>query len=180
MHVEEAQLEVRTVMMGGFPGQLVSGLLWLLSAGLSTWVSPKAGIVALLLSGLFIYPGALLVLKLLRRPTSLGAGNPFGQLAMQIAFTIPINLPLVGAATLHRPGWFYPACMIVVGAHYLPFWFLYGVREFIVLAFAMVAGGLALGLYVHAPYATGGWLTGALLLVFAILAARFFAPRPLR
>ncbi len=39
-----------------------------------------------------------------------------------------VTLPLVAAATLYRLGWFYPAFMIVLGAHYFPFAFLYGLR----------------------------------------------------
>ena len=44
---------------------------------------------------------------------------------------------LAGAAALHKPGWFYPASMIIVGAHYLPFVFLYGMKTFAVLAAAL-------------------------------------------
>jgi hypothetical protein len=38
MTVADAQREVRTVFLGGSVGQLVSAAIWLLSAGLSTWV----------------------------------------------------------------------------------------------------------------------------------------------
>jgi len=176
MEVEEAQSEVRAVFLGGFPGQLVSGALWLASAALSTWVSTRAGILSLALGGVFIFPAAVLLLKAMGRPTSLSKANPLGQLATQVAFTIPAAAPLVGAATLHRLNWFYPGFMIVVGAHYLPFVFLYGMWQFGALAIAMVFGGLLLGLYVPGPFALGGWLTGALLLVFA-LAGRSIATR---
>ncbi len=44
MLVQDAQREVRTVFVGGFWGQLVSSIIWLASAGIATWVSPKAGI----------------------------------------------------------------------------------------------------------------------------------------
>ncbi len=169
MHVEDAQNEVRAVFMGGFPGQLVSGILWLLSAAMSTWLSIRAGIIVLVVGGMFIFPGTLLLLRVMGRPTSLSRANPLGQLGMLIAFTIPLNLPLVGAATLHRLHWFYPACMIVVGTHYLPFRFLYGMWEFLVLAAALVLGGLALGLYVPGPFAAGGWLTGCALVLFALV-----------
>jgi hypothetical protein len=88
---------------------------------------------------------------------------------MQIAFTIPLGLPLVGAATLHRLNWFYPASMVVVGAHYLPFVFLYGMRHFAVLCGLMVGGGIMLGLYLHDTFSLGGWLTGATLVLFGIV-----------
>jgi len=172
MEVTEAQREVRTVFMGGFPGQIVSGLLWLISAGMSTWVSTRAGILFLVLGGVFIFPVTLLLLSAMRRPTSLSKTNPLGQLARQLAFTVPMGLPLAGAAAMHRLDWFYPACMIVVGAHYLPFSFLYGMWQFSVLAYVMVLAGLMLGLYIPAPFATGAWFTGALLLLFAFFGRR--------
>ena len=169
MTIEEAQRESRTVFMGGLVGQLVSGVLWLLSVAIGTWVSPGRGIAVLCLGGVLIFPATQLVLRALGRRASLRAENPLSGLAMQIAFTIPLGLPLVGAATLHRLNWFYPACMIVVGAHYLPFVFLYGMRIFAVLCGLMVAGGVLLGLYLNGSFGLGGWLTGATLVLFGIL-----------
>ena len=169
MTVEEAQREVRSVYMGGLVGQLVSGALWLFSAALGTWVSPASGIAVLCLGGPLIFPVTQLVLRAMGRPASLGANNPLRHLAMQIAFTIPLGLPLVGAATLHQLNWFYPASMIVVGAHYLPFVFLYGMRHFAVLCGLMVAGGVMLGLYLHDTFSLGGWLTGVTLVLFGIV-----------
>ena len=37
MHVADAQREVRMVFLGGFMGQLVSGLLWVGSAAAATY-----------------------------------------------------------------------------------------------------------------------------------------------
>ena len=169
MDVAEAQLEVRSVFMGGLVGQLVSGVLWLLSAAIGTWVSPGPGIAVLCVGGALIFPVTQLVLRTMGRPASLRADNPLGHLAMQIAFTIPLGLPLVGAATLHRLNWFYPASMVVVGAHYLPFVFLYGMRHFAVLCGLMVGGGVMLGLYLNDTFSLGGWLTGATLVLFGIV-----------
>src|SRR2546427_8722478 len=130
MDVAEAQREVRWVFIGGFIGQAVSSGLWFLSAALATWASPRRAIVLLVLGGAVIFPATQLILRLMGRHASLSSGNPMGQLAMQVAFTIPVNLFVVAGATLYRLNWFYPACMIVVGAHYLPFVFLYGMSQF--------------------------------------------------
>jgi hypothetical protein len=169
MTVEEAQREVRSVFMGGMVGQLVSGALWLLSAAVGTWVSTSGGIAVLCVGGALIFPVTQLVLRAMGRPAALSASNPLSHLAMQIAFTIPLSLPLVGAATLHHLNWFYPATMIVVGAHYLPFVFLYGMRHFAVLCGLMVGGGVMLGLYVHDTFSLGGWLTAGMLVLFGIV-----------
>ena len=87
-------------------------------------------------------------------------------------FVLPLSLPLVGAAALHRMDWFFPAFMVVLGAHYVPFVFLYGMRMFAGLAGVLWTGGMVLGLWVEAPLATGGWLTAAVLLAFAFQGRR--------
>jgi len=169
MTIEEAQLEVRSIYMGAMIGGLVSGALWLLSSAIGRWGSSGGGIAVLCVGGALIFPMTQLVLRAMGRPASLSANNPMRYLAMQIAFTIPLSLPLVGAATIHRLNWFYPAMMIVVGAHYLPFVFLYGMKHFAVLCGLMVAGGVMLGMYMHDSFTLGGWVTGALLVVFGVI-----------
>lgn len=84
-------------------------------------------------------------------------------------FVLPLSLPVAGAATLYRADWFYPAFMILLGAHYLPFVFLYGMRMFAALCAILVSAGLVLALYLPLPFAAGGWFTAAVLLVFALL-----------
>jgi hypothetical protein len=169
MHVEDAQREVRTVFLGGFVGQLVSGTLWLASGALATWGSPRLGILALVIGGPLIFPLTQLSFRAMGRPASLSSANPLGALAMQIAFTIPLVLPVAGGAALYRLNWFYPACAIIVGAHYLPFVFLYGMREFAVLGGVLIAGGLLIALYAAGSFATAAWFTAATLFVFAFV-----------
>ena len=88
---------------------------------------------------------------------------------MQAAFVLPLSLLLVTAAALYRLEWFYPAFMIVLGAHYLPFVTLYGMKMFYVLAGVLVSAGVLLALYVTMPFATGAWITAAVLTFFAFL-----------
>ena len=59
--------------------------------------------------------------------------------------------------------------MVVLGAHYLPFVFLYGMRMSAVLCGILVAGGLWLGMQGPPVFGLGAWVTGVLLLVFAVL-----------
>ena len=169
MNIAEAQREVRSIYIGGFIGQLVSGALWLASAASATWVSQRAGILTLVFGGIFIFPLTQLLLRASGRCASLPSGNPLRELAIEVAFLVPLLLPLVGAATLHKPAWFYPAMMIVVGAHYLPFSFLYGMRQFIPLSGLLLSAGLLIGLYAPAMAVWGGWLTSIVLFAFAFI-----------
>jgi len=169
MNISDAQRDVRTTFLGGFAGQLVSSALWFLSAALATWYSSTSAIVVLALGGVFIFPLTQLLLRLMGRPASLGKGHPMNQLAMPVAFTLPINLPLVAAATAYRLNWFYPAFMIALGTHYLPFSFLYGMWQFGVLAAVLLGAGVAMGLYLSSIFSLGGWFTAIVLLVFAFI-----------
>jgi hypothetical protein len=95
--------------------------------------------------------------------------NPLNGLGMQAAFVLPLSLLVVAAAALYRIEWFYPAFMIVLGAHYLPFVTLYGMRMFYALASTLVLAGVVLALYVRMPFAAGAWFTGSVLILFAAL-----------
>jgi hypothetical protein len=124
MLIADAQRESRTVYLGGSVGQLVSAMIWLASAAIATLVDPVTGFWALAIGGAAIFPLTQAILLMAGRRASLARENPLRHLAMQVAFTVPIVVPLAGAAALHTRGWFYPGCMVIVGAHYLPFVFI--------------------------------------------------------
>jgi hypothetical protein len=170
--IADAQLEVRSTYMGGFVGQLVSGVLWLISCSLSLWLSKRAGITVFVFGGMFIFPVTQIILRLLGRPASLSPENPFRELAIEVAFVMPLLLPLVGAAAIHRADWFYPAAAVAVGAHYLPFAFVYGMRLFIPLCGILVVTGTAIGLYAPAEGVYAGWIAAATMILFAFLGRR--------
>jgi hypothetical protein len=167
MLISDAQREVRTATVGGFVGQLVSSMAWLASAGIASSVDPVTGFWALAVGGAAIFPVTQAVLRIAGRPAALSPENPLGGLAKQVAFTVPITLPVAGAAVLHQRGWFYPACLVIVGAHYLPFVFLYGMRTFAGLAAALACAGFAIGLMAPGHVVLGGWVGGVILFVFA-------------
>jgi len=167
MTISDAQLEVRSTYIGGFVGQLVSASLWLASCALTAWASRRAGIAVFVVGGMFIFPLTQFVLRCMGRPASLSEGNPLRELAVEVALLVPLLLPLVGAAAIHRAEWFYPAAAVVVGAHYLPFAFVYGMRMFISLSGVLVATGVVIGYWMPADGPLAGWLTAGTMIVFA-------------
>jgi uncharacterized protein DUF7010 len=175
MDIKLAQQDIQTTFVRGSIGQAVSGIVWLISSALSTWVGERYGILALVFGGMFIFPLTQLTLRLFGRPSALPKGHPMNQLATQVAFVAPLLLPLVGAASLYHINWFYPAFMTAVGAHYLPFIFLYGMWEFSLLAITLLGGGIAIGILLPDSFTVGGWFTGVLLLLFAVFVQ--FTPR---
>ena len=167
MQIIEAQREMRTHFVGGMYGQLVSGLLWLLSVGLATWSNPHTAIAMLVLGGFFIFPATELLLRLAQGNRPLSADNSLRALGMQVAFVLPVSMLLLFPVTAYRLTWFYPALLILLGAHYLPFAFLYGMRMFTALAAALIGGGVMIALSWPNHFSLGAWYGGVMLLLFA-------------
>jgi hypothetical protein len=181
MVISEAPRELRAAFLGGFVGQLVSGAIWAVSAALGAFVSPQAGMASLFFVSMALFPITQAVLRLMGHSARLGPGNTLGQLATQIAFTVPAGFILVLAVSRYNPDWFFPAALVIVGAHYLPFVFLYGMREFALLAVAMIVAGVGVGLYLPGSFSLGGWIGAVLLVGFAFVGravAQREAPAP--
>ncbi|NSW53996.1 MAG: hypothetical protein HPY85_15955 [Anaerolineae bacterium] len=174
MNIQQAQHEMRSVFLGGFAGQLVSGLIWLIAAAVSTWGSAAVGMACLFFGSMFIFPLTQGLLRLLGSSARVSKENGLWHLGTQIAFTVPINFLLVGAATLYNQNWFFPAALVVVGSHYLPFITLYGMKMFGILAALLVLSGAGLALYGPSIFSLGGWVGGALFLA-AAFAGRWLA-----
>jgi hypothetical protein len=172
MEIKACQREMRTAFFGGFAGQLVSGLIWLGAATASEWLQTRWGMAVLFFGSMLIFPLTQGILRLIGYPAKVNPENGLWGLGSQLAFTVPINFLLVGAATLYRENWFFPAAMVVVGAHYLPFVTLYGMKLFAVLAAILVLAGIGLGLYFPFNFSLGGWLTGVTLILFAFIGRR--------
>ena len=169
MEITQAQKDVRETFLGGFAGQFVSAVLWGTSAAACTWHSLHLGEIILVLGGFLIFPVTQLLLRSLGHVYALPKGHPMNALAIQVAFTLPLSLPIVIGIAALRPTWFYPAFMIVLGAHYLPFVFLYGMWQFAGLCAVLVTSGVAIGMYLPKPFSLGAWLTAALLFLFALV-----------
>jgi hypothetical protein len=169
MDIADAQREMRYNFLGGFVGQLVSGVLWLISGALALWSTPAAAMGLLVIGGIFIFPMTQVGLRLMGRPGKVSEENGLNALGAQVAFVLPLGLPLVAAATLYEPDWFYPAFMVALGAHYLPFVFLYGMAMFAVLAGLLWILGILLATHLVLGFSAGAWITGVILLIFAVV-----------
>lgn len=167
--LSQSQREMRSAFLGGFAGQLVSGIIWLIASAVSVFSNQYYGMFILFFGCMTIFPLTQVILRLMGRSAKVEQNNGLWSLGTQISFTVPINFLLVGAAVLYNPMWFFPAAMIVVGSHYLPFITLYGMKMFGVLAVLLIMGGASLALYGPSIFSLGGWLTGIAFIVFAFV-----------
>jgi hypothetical protein len=167
MDIQDAQREVRSIYVGGFWGQLVSSVIWLVSAALGTWVTPKASLLAVVIGGFFIFALTQMLLRLSGRRASVSRENPFNSLGMQIAFVLPFSMLLLVPVGFYKLNWFFPALMILVGAHYLPLATLYGMRMFLFLAGILIVMGVVIALWFSETFSLGAWVAGLTLFAFA-------------
>ena len=167
MDIQDAQRESRSVYIGGFWGQLVSSVIWLVSAALGTWVTPKASILTVLIGGFFIFPLTQMLLRLSGRRASVSRENSFHSLGMQVAFVLPFSMLLLVPVGLYNLNLFFPALMVLLGAHYFPFATLYGMRMFLFLGGILIAAGVLIAHYFSESFSLGAWIAGLALFVFA-------------
>lgn len=168
MDVKLAQQDVRRVYRGGFSGPLVSALVWAGASAAHQWGSAGTAMAVLFFGGMLIFPLSSLVLKAMGGPAFLPKGHPSISLAMQSAFTVPLGLLVAIALGVIEPSLFLPASLIIVGAHYLTFISLYGMRLYGVMAGVLVAIGAAAIFVAPALRDVSGWVGSVALLVSTI------------
>lgn len=169
----EWQREMRWAYRGASYGQCASGLVWGAAAGVATLGYVRAAVWVLVFGGMMIYPATLLLMRLDGRHVPSARSNPLQRLGAQVALVLPLGmpvlLPIVGRGRIEAV---FPAMLVLVGAHYLPFVFLYGMRAFLLLCAVLVMGGtvflLGVGSVGFSP-AIAGWFGSVTLLTWAIV-----------
>lgn len=168
MTLTELQADVRRAYMRGAPGMVVSGVVWLITAWLAQRGEVRTAMIALFLGGILIFPLGSLVVRLAGGSPTLPAKHPMTALGMQSAFIMPFGWPLVIAAGMVKPGWYFAAASLLVAIHYFPFITLYGMRHYGVVAallLAVVSGALWLA---PTSVTASAWGTAAVELVCGI------------
>lgn len=168
----EAQADVRRVYRAGFPGPLISAVIWSAANAVFLWGSATAGMLVLFVGGMLIFPLTTVVLRVMGGAASLPKGHPSVALAMQSAFTVPFGLLVAIVLGMYEPALFFPATLIIVGAHYLVFVSLYGMRIFAVLAAVLIALGTVVLFLLPSLGSISGWLGAAVFAVFSVLLFR--------
>lgn len=159
--------EYRRCHLGGAVYLSVEGLLWLLSATFGAFTRIPAAMLILLIGGMFIHPIAIGFSRLLKLPSP---DNRLSVLSTWVALTIVLGLPLVFMATSGgRQNLFFPAFTVLVGAHWLPFSYIYSMNSFSVLAGILVLGGILFGFVFIQSFSVCGFFTGGVLLLFAVI-----------
>lgn len=149
-HLKTAQQDMRVAYLHGYPGVVVSGVVWLVSALVALYVSPDKAVWTLLVGGVFIHPASMLLNKALGASGTHAQTNPLGRLAMEGTIFMIMCLPLAYGLSFQKVEWFFQGMLLIIGGRYLHFATLYGSRLYWALGI-----GLGIAAYLlfimHAP-----------------------------
>ena len=161
MSFADAQRDMRFAYYNGASGTISSATVWLVAALAVTLVSAQAGIAALILGGMLIFPVSVLLCKIVGRPGMHSKGNPLAPLAAEGTIWMMLSIVIAIGAGLYKIEWFFPAMLLVIAGRYLTFATLYGMRVYWALG-ATLATSAAPLIVLEAPVVSGAY-TGALI-----------------
>lgn len=145
MMIEDAQRDIRRAYIGGGPGAIISGLIWMVTALVEPRVGVATAFAILFFGGMLIFPLSAIV-QLLAGRGKVAAGNTLGRVALES--TIAMIACLVAAWLLvpSRPGLVFPVAAVAVGTRYFAFRSVYGDMTYWLLGGALTGVG-ALGIF---------------------------------
>jgi hypothetical protein len=160
MNFNAAQNEMRRAYVNGGIGVLVSGIVWVIAGLVTQNISFQFGMVALFFGGMAIHPVAVLIERVAYKRNKVTAPNPMEMLALQTTPILFVGLFAGFLVSKDNPDWFFGIALLAVGARYLIFQTIYGMRHYAVLGFALIAVGFAAIWFVkmapHLVAITGG------------------------
>ncbi|WP_309629076.1 DUF7010 family protein [Brevundimonas sp.] len=169
MNVRDAQQDLRSAYVGGGPGVIVSGLVWLAAGLVEQTQGIQTAFIVLFLGGMLIFPLTTLVVKFGFKRAKATAGNPLGATVMESTVAMIGGLVVAWLFLPYQPEWVFPAAAIAVGTHYAVFKTVYGDPIFWLLAGLITAVGF-LGIFADLPLPGGPILAvAAIEIVFGLL-----------
>jgi hypothetical protein len=138
MHLREAQRDMRRSYVNGGVGIFVSGLVWVIAGTVTVYAGLFSGMATLFFGGMLIHP---LSLWLARRVFYRGRArtpNPMEMLALQSTAFLIIGVAIAYLVSGTYGDWFFAIALLAVGARYLVFQTVYGMRMFLLLGLVLI------------------------------------------
>jgi hypothetical protein len=142
MLISDAQQDLRRAYVGGGPGVIISGLVWLVA----TWTLHNRGVsvgfAALFFGGMLIFPLTKLVCRALFRRENESSSNPFGLTVLECTIAMIGGLFAAWLFLSSNPALVFPLAAVAVGTHYFIFKTAYGNHLFWLLGAVVTAIGI--------------------------------------
>ena len=139
MHLREAQRDMRRAYVNGGVGIFVSGLVWVIAGAATFYVDLFSGMAALFFGGMLIHPLSLLLARRVYHRGRARAPNPLEMLALQSTAFLIIGLAIAYLVSGTYSDWFFAIALLTVGARYLVFQTVYGMRFYLILGAGLIA-----------------------------------------
>lgn len=171
MTIKEAQNDMRLAYLDGGPGVLISGAVWLVAAATTLYFDAYSSLLALFFGGMLIHPLGILLTKGFKRSGKHQKGNPLAMLAIESTVLLFVGLFMSYCVFQIRPDWFFPIMLLIIGARYLLFQSLYGMKIYWILGAVLIMAG-AFCLIANQPVYISALSGGLLELLFAVIIIR--------
>ncbi len=172
MDFSEAQRDMRRAYANGGVGVLVSGIVWVIAGLVTQNVGLQYGMAALFFGGMAIHPLSLLLVRLLFKREKAGASNPLEMLALQSTPFLVVGLLVAYVVSDSHSNWFFAIALLAVGARYLVFRTIFGMRHYIMLGVVLIAIGFAAVWYLDLPAYLVAIVGGVTELLFSVIILR--------
>ncbi|WP_099769085.1 DUF7010 family protein [Chryseobacterium sp. 52] len=143
-HLQDAQSDMKEGYGYGSIGVFVSGTVWLFSSWAVNFYTVQKGIWVLMIGGVFIFPLATLIGKLIGIKGKHHKNNPLGKLAMEGTLWMIMCIPLAYGLSLNKAEWFFQGMLLIIAGRYLTFASIYGMRIYWILGMALGAAAFIL------------------------------------
>lgn len=171
MDFNESQKDMSRAYYGGATGALASGIVWLSAGLIGLYSSPFNSMLALLIGGMFIFPISLLLSRLLGATGKHGATNVLGKLAIENLGILFGGLFIAVIVAQLNGLLFYPIMLVIIGARYLTFQTLYGLKVYWALGSVLMISGFYLAIFPSA-FTLAAFVGGLIEIAFALIIYR--------
>ena len=174
MHLKDAQRDMRRAYVNGGVGIFVSGLVWVIAGAVTFYVNLFSGMATLFFGGMLIHPLSLFLARRVYHRGRARAPNPLEMLALQSTAFLFIGLAIAYLVSGTYADWFFAITLLAVGARYLVFQTVYGMRLFLMLGLALITiAAVALWLGIAPAFvAFAGGATELLISAFILVPAK--------
>jgi hypothetical protein len=121
MYIDDAQQDFRRAYVGGGPGVLVSGLVWLAAASAAQSQGIGCGFAVLFIGGMIIHPVSTVLCRTLFGRAKEATGNPLAGAALESTIAMIGGLVAAWLLIPLRAEYVFPVAAIAAGTRYAVF-----------------------------------------------------------
>ncbi|MFD2823407.1 DUF7010 family protein [Lacinutrix iliipiscaria] len=168
LSLKELQKDMRIAYVGGGTGVLVSSIVWFVSGIVAVYSTKEMSLLTFFMGGMLIYPLGMLSTKLFNRTGKHQKNNPLAFLAFESTVILFVGLFTAYSIFQIEKQWFFPIMLMIIGARYLVFQSIYGMKIYWILGILLSLSGI-LCLISNQPFHIGGIIGGIVEIIFGVL-----------